>query len=217
MDTIHSRKNRVSRSAAIGRKRRLFLMIIHIEDCRTPVMEDWELQYMQMLARIATSRNGKVLEIGYGLGLSARSAIQSHKIDSHCVIGMPSRCRHALHQRYARRDYRQPPPRFERILGEDITSLLASESFDGILLTPYPASRRRDPCQPFPGFSKEAFRLLKKGGVLTYYSDEAKSIFLRCTRKNCTMQVSATKTLIVKSGEVDPHLLIVNIGKKRRF
>ena len=38
-----------------------------------PVMEDWELPYMEALADVACHAGGRVLEVGYGLGLSAQA------------------------------------------------------------------------------------------------------------------------------------------------
>ena len=50
-----------------------------------PVMESWEEPYMEELANIATMNNGKVLEIGYGLGISA-SYIQKSNAKEHHII-----------------------------------------------------------------------------------------------------------------------------------
>ena len=52
-----------------------------------PVMEDWEAPYMEELARVATMNGGVILEVGFGLGLSA-TYIQGQPIDKHLVIEM---------------------------------------------------------------------------------------------------------------------------------
>ena len=135
-----------------------------------PVMEDWELGYMHLLAEIATSNQGQVLEIGYGLGLSAK-AIQSHTIKSHFVIechpDVITRCIKDLYQ----------PMNENRLhvmsgFWQDITPCLRAKSFDGILFDTYPMSEEEIHANHF-WFFEEAYRLLKPGGVLTYYSDEA--------------------------------------------
>lgn len=38
-----------------------------------PVMEQWEKPYMFKLGEVATRNGGRVLEVGFGLGLSATS------------------------------------------------------------------------------------------------------------------------------------------------
>src|SRR3990167_7553369 len=50
-----------------------------------PVMEDWETPYMKDLADVATAKGGVILEIGYGMGISAKF-IQKYKIKKHIII-----------------------------------------------------------------------------------------------------------------------------------
>ena len=40
------------------------------------VMQSWELPLMKKLAKIVTQNGGDILEIGYGMGISAREIIK---------------------------------------------------------------------------------------------------------------------------------------------
>ncbi len=135
-----------------------------------PVMERWETEYMARLADIATSRGGNILELGYGMGISAEFIQKSPHIKSHYVIECHpdviiqclTRFRHAVNE-----------GRLHVFTGfwQMITPFLASESFDGILFDTYPLAQEEIHQNHFC-FFKEAYRLLKPGGVFTYYSDE---------------------------------------------
>lgn len=136
-----------------------------------PVMEDWELNYMKRLAAIATSNKGNVLEVGFGMGLSAK-AIQSHSIKSHFVI----ECHPEVMAKCIKMFPKELGENKLHLLSgfwEEVTPQLKSESFDGILFDTYPLKEEEVHSNHF-WFFKEAYRLLKPGGVLTYYSDEAK-------------------------------------------
>ena len=134
------------------------------------VMEDWEHGYMQRLSAVATRNGGAVLELGYGLGLASK-AIQARNIESYTIIechpDVLTKC--LIDNRTA----------FERGMihlysgfWQDTTPSLASGIFDGILFDTYPIDERES-IGPHMWFFEEAFRLLKPGGVLTYYSNEA--------------------------------------------
>jgi guanidinoacetate N-methyltransferase len=134
-----------------------------------PVMEAWEQNYMEMLADIATKNGGQVLEVGYGMGISAKAIQALDRVSSHVVI--------EAHPGVAKRfldDFPDQAGNTHILTGfwEDVTPLLADNSFDGILFDTYPLSEEEIHANHF-WFFKEAHRLLKPGGILTYYSDEA--------------------------------------------
>ncbi len=135
-----------------------------------PVMEDWEKGYMNKLAKIAGSKHGRVLEVGYGMGLSAK-AIQSNGVTDHFIIechpDVVAKCVQDFHEAIGQNH-------LHIISGfwEEATPLIAGETFDGILFDTYPLTEEQIHANHF-WFFKEAWRLLKPGGILTYYSDEA--------------------------------------------
>ena len=135
-----------------------------------PVMEAWEKPYMRKLASIATSHaaGGRVLELGFGLGISA-CFIQSSKIAEHIIIEM-----NASIAEHARRFAAEKSQQVTIIEGlwQDITPRLETSSFQGILFDTYPMNEEEVDTIFYP-FLEHAFRLLSPGGRLTYYSDES--------------------------------------------
>ncbi|MFE5566549.1 hypothetical protein ACFQ68_16305 [Amycolatopsis japonica] len=136
-----------------------------------PVMERWEGSYMGRLAGIASAAGGSVLEVGFGMGISATALLADERVKSYTVIechpGVATRALAMLDAEMARM-------RARLMVGfwEEVTPLLAAASFDGILFDTYPLTEA-DIHQNHFAFFPEAFRLLRSGGFLTYYSDEA--------------------------------------------
>lgn len=132
-----------------------------------PVMEDWETDYMRALAEVATSRGGVVLEVGFGMGISARF-IQEGGVREHLIIES-NRYVYDAAAAFARAARIRTRPLFG--MWQDLTPLLPSGCVNGILFDTYPLSESELHRNHFP-FFPEAYRLLAPGGVLTYYSDE---------------------------------------------
>ncbi len=138
-----------------------------------PVMESWESDYMKTLAGIATENGGDVLEVGYGMGIASSHIREASGLGVHTIIefhpDVLAKCRKDLGKEIANG---------EVVLlegfWEDVTKKLASESFMGILFDTYPLHEENIHQNHFD-FFPDAFRLLKKGGVFTYYSDEAET------------------------------------------
>lgn len=160
-----------------------------------PVMADWERPYMERLAAIAAAQGGTVLEVGYGMGIAA-SALQAHDVDAHIVVechpDVIARCigthRSAL-----------TSGSMHLMTGywQDVTPMLAGASIDGILFDTFPVSQE-EMIGTHMFFFEEAYRLLKPGGVLTYFSSEPTTLgaphFERLEqagfeRKNITFEV----------------------------
>jgi guanidinoacetate N-methyltransferase len=117
-----------------------------------------------------------VLEVGYGMGISA-SALQACNVDSHIVIEChPDVIAHCV--RTHRSALASGSMHLMTGYWQDVTPMLADASVDGILFDTFPLSN-----QEMAGthlfFFEEAYRLLKPGGVLTYFSSETTTLGAR--------------------------------------
>ena len=130
-----------------------------------PVMEDWEKPYMTELATIATRNGGNVLEIGFGLGLSA-SCIQKKDVYRHYIVEANYDVFLQLLE-FSKSASSKVIPIFG--FWQDIVPQLQSDSFDGILYDPYPTNYDEYRLAEF-NFIFHAQRLLKPGGMFTYYT-----------------------------------------------
>jgi guanidinoacetate N-methyltransferase len=138
-----------------------------------PVMEDWERPYMEKLAEIATSRGGRILEIGFGMGISAGSISRRYgkgdrPVTEHIII----EGNHDV-ANLARKFRDEHPAGVVRIiegLSYDVIGQIEDGSLDGILHDAYPLEESQ--VQNQAHFADTAYRLLKPGGIFTYFSDE---------------------------------------------
>lgn len=138
------------------------------------VMQRWEDSYMKSLAAIVTSCGGDVLEIGFGLGISAGYIEKSKKIHSHTIIECHPAVLASAKQMF-KYELKSGRMKLHEGLWEEITPRLPNESFNGILFDSCPLDSGVEFFQFFP-FFKEAYRLLKDDGIFTYFSDEVRGI-----------------------------------------
>lgn len=131
------------------------------------VMQVWERPLMRQLANFASRRRGRVLEIGFGLGISAGYLMEAGcdeywVIEAHPVVAEGAR-------EWGRR---QPVP--VRVI-EDFWQNAVGEigGFDAVLFDTFPMNAGERTRNHFP-FLTEAHRFLNDDGCLTYYSDETR-------------------------------------------
>ena len=137
------------------------------------VMQDWEAPLMQALARAAAGARGDVAEIGFGLGLSA-GFVQALKPRSHTVVEWHPDVLNAL-QRW-REQRHDADIRIAACRWQDWDAPEAG--FDGVLFDTYPTTEEEYDAEVAlaPTFAASFFptarRLLRPGGVFTYYTNE---------------------------------------------
>eukprot|EP00439_Symbiodinium_sp_Y106_P026431 s2194_g3.t1 len=100
------------------------------------VMEDWEAPYMDALAAVATSLPGPVLEVGYGLGLSA-AAIDQRGVEGHVILEANSE---VLGRAELWAEEATCPTIVLGGFWQDLVGSMADGSFGGILFDAYPLS-----------------------------------------------------------------------------
>lgn len=139
------------------------------------VMQAWEANLMEAMADITARSHGDVLEIGFGMGISA-SMIQERGVASHTIIELNDDV-------LARaQEWRSAIPDADiRIVGGSWQDTIASlGKFDAVLYDVYPASDLEFAKMaevPFPAdFFVAAGNLLRPNGVFTYYTNEIDSL-----------------------------------------
>lgn len=141
---------------------------------KNQIMQAWETPYMKRLAEIATTNGGNILEVGFGMGISAGFIQKSKKIKNHTVIECHPLMIESAKNKFSKNGKNK---KFTLLEGfwEDVSKNIKSKTFDGILFDSCPLDKEVEFFQFFP-FFKEAYRLLKDDGVFTYFSDEKLTI-----------------------------------------
>ena len=141
------------------------------------VMQDWERPLMAALARQVAGPDREVLELGFGMGISA-TFLQDAGVRSHTVIEANDEV--AAHFERWRAGYVGRDIRLVRGLWEESMGSLGQ--FDGILFDTYPASEQEfadhvlNDVTFAAHFFPHAARHLRPGGVFTYYTNEIDSL-----------------------------------------
>ena len=147
------------------------------------VMQAWERPLMSALAEIATESHGDVLEVGFGMAISA-TEIQLRGARSHTIV----ECNHDVIAEFEKWRTRYPGREIRLVAGlwQDATPSLGS--FDAILFDTYPMSEDEfnkaaiESITFAEPFIPVAASLLREGGVFTYYTNEIDSFSRRHQR-----------------------------------
>ncbi|HET9766605.1 MAG TPA: amino acid adenylation domain-containing protein, partial [Thermoanaerobaculia bacterium] len=137
------------------------------------VMDAWERPLMAALADAATATHGDVLEVGFGMGISATD-IQARGVRSHTVI----ECNEDVIRTFERWRSRYPGRDIRLVKGLWQEVAAGCGPFDAILFDTYPLNEDEfneavvESVTFAAAFVPVAASLLREGGVFTYYTNE---------------------------------------------
>ena len=147
------------------------------------VMQDWEAELMRRMAERVGATHGDILEIGFGLGLSA-TFIEEQGVRSHTIVEFNEEVLKKASAWAAER----PDRDIELLQGHWQAVLPQLGDFDGIFWDAFPTSEDefdqyvlRDSTVA-EAFFCEAAAHLRAGGVFTYYTNERESLSRRHQR-----------------------------------
>ena len=126
---------------------------------------------MLELAKIASINGGKVLEVGFGMAISAHM-LDEQAIDEHHIIEANDEIADKARAFAASAS---KTTEVHQGFSWDVAPNLATGSFDGILYDTYPLSAGAVNKHQ-QGFFEDAARLLRPGGIFTYFCNEAEKI-----------------------------------------
>lgn len=141
------------------------------------IMEAWQTPLMEAMAKIVTESHGDVLEIGFGLGVSA-SFVQKLGVASHTII----ECNDSVVGRYKnwKQKYADCHISLIHSLWQEATDQL--DIYDGILFHTYPLNEDEylenvvQSVTFAEHFFPTAAKHLRPGGVFTYMTNEIDSL-----------------------------------------
>ncbi len=139
------------------------------------VMQAWERPLMRAMAQSVTRTGGDILEVGFGMGISASMILESG-VRSYTVI----ECNDAVIDAFEGWRHRYPEKNVRLIRGrwQDVRDQL--DHYDGILFDTYPLSQQEYERNETNGraythageFFPLAAELLRPGGLFSYFSCE---------------------------------------------
>jgi len=147
------------------------------------VMQAWERPLMRALAEIAAAGHGDVAEIGFGMGISA-TFVQEFGVRSHTIV----ECHPDVLAAIERWRASYPGAKIDVTACRWQEWKAAPGSFDAILFDTYPTSEEEYAAEVIESptfvasFLPAAGRLLRPGGVFTYYTNEIDSLSRRHQR-----------------------------------
>ena len=147
------------------------------------VMQAWERPLMSALAEIATESHGDVLEVGFGMAISA-TEIQHRGARSHTIV----ECNREVIAEFEKWRARYPGRDIRLVAGLWQSVAPSLGRFDAILFDTYPVSEEEfnrtviESTTFAEPFMPVAASLLREGGVFTYYTNEIDSFSRRHQR-----------------------------------
>ncbi|MFC7332369.1 class I SAM-dependent methyltransferase [Rhodocista pekingensis] len=141
------------------------------------VMQSWERPYMEAMAREAGRQRGDVLEIGFGMGISA-TFLQEYGVRSHTIV----ECHPDVLRRAESWRENYPNRNISIIPGTWQDTRCNFGEYDAILFDAYPLTEGEqfshyvNDVTYAAHFFQTASEHLRSGGVFTYYSNEIDSI-----------------------------------------